>query len=150
MLDMSAIPISLKPFFQEYDISKFTSENDSHTIRVHKNITSLSSVIASRYLAKQSPYCERDCFVGKCTLLAMTEVINLHTIIERVLQFENRVEIKWLFSTYSNQMVIDWIKEFGKDKLPQPHLNFWQIVLEIDNTKTNKEKITSIKIYCAE
>ena len=102
MPDMSAIPISLKPFFQEYDISKLTSENDSHTI------------------------------------------------IERVLQFGNRVEIKWLFRTYSNQMVIDWIKEFGKDKLPQPHLNFWQIVLEIDETKFNKKEKSSIKVYCAE
>lgn len=80
---MNVIPLSLKPFFQEYDIAKLTPEKDSHTI------------------------------------------------IERVLQFGNRTEIKWLFNTYSHQMVIDWIKQFGKDKLPQPHLNFWQIVLGI-------------------
>jgi hypothetical protein len=82
---MSAIPISLKPFFQEYDIFNLSAEKDSHTI------------------------------------------------IERVLQFGNREEIKWLFGTYSNKNIIEWINQFGEDKLPQPHLNFWQIVLDIKN-----------------
>ncbi|KXK15833.1 MAG: hypothetical protein UZ14_CFX002000270 [Chloroflexi bacterium OLB14] len=80
---MSAIPISLKPFFQEYDINKLSAEKDAHTI------------------------------------------------IERVLQFGNRQEIKWLFSTYASKSIIEWINQFGEDKLPQPHLNFWQIVLDI-------------------
>lgn len=80
---MSVIPVSLKPFFQEYDITRLTPEKDAHTI------------------------------------------------IERILQFGNRAEIKWMFNTYSNQTIIDWVKYFGKDKLPQPHLNFWETVLEI-------------------
>lgn len=54
-----------------------------------------------------------------------------HTIIERTLQFGNRAEIRWLFETYSREQIISWVKQFGKDKLPQPHRAFWQIVLEV-------------------
>jgi len=54
-----------------------------------------------------------------------------HTIIERALQFGNRTEIKWLFTTYSTEQITAWIKRFGKEKLPQPHRIFWQIVLEV-------------------
>lgn len=53
-----------------------------------------------------------------------------HTIIERTLQFGNRSEIRWLFTVYSQEQIAAWVRQFGKDKLPQPHLVFWQIVLE--------------------
>jgi len=52
------------------------------------------------------------------------------TIIERTLQFGNRSELRWLFNTYSRKQIVDWVEYFGKDCLPQPHLNFWQIILE--------------------
>jgi hypothetical protein len=53
------------------------------------------------------------------------------TIIERTLQFGNREEIRWLFRTDSREQVADWVRRFGTDRLPQPHLNFWQIILEL-------------------
>jgi len=53
------------------------------------------------------------------------------TIIERTLQFGNRSELRWLFTTYSRKQITDWVRRFGKDRLPQPHRTFWQIVLEI-------------------
>ena len=52
-------------------------------------------------------------------------------IIERALQFGNRAEIRWLFAQYPRAQIVEWIKRFGKDRLPHPHLDFWQIVLEI-------------------
>ena len=80
---MQSIPLSLAPFFQEYDITKLTPENNSHTI------------------------------------------------IERVLQFGNRAELRWLFTVYPSEQITVWVRQFGKDKLPQPHRAFWQIILEI-------------------
>ena len=80
---MQTIPSTLKPFFQEYDLSDLAAERDAHTI------------------------------------------------IERVLQFGNRAEIKWLFTTYSQRQISDWVRRFGGKKLPQPHRTFWQTVLEI-------------------
>jgi len=80
---MQPIPLSLAPFFQEYDIAMLNPQKDSHTI------------------------------------------------IERALQFGNRTEIKWLFTTYPQEQIAAWVRQFGKDKLPQPHRTFWQIVLEV-------------------
>jgi hypothetical protein len=53
------------------------------------------------------------------------------TIIERTLQFGNREELRWLFKRYSRQQIADWVRQFGIARLPQPHLNFWQIILDI-------------------
>lgn len=79
---MQPVPLSLAPFFQEYDIARLNPEKDAFTI------------------------------------------------IERTLQFGNRAELRWLFRTYPREQITEWIKHFGKDCLPQPHLTFWQIILE--------------------
>lgn len=53
-------------------------------------------------------------------------------IIERTLQFGNRMELRWLFAQYPRSQIVEWIARFGKERLPNPHRNFWQIVLEIN------------------
>ncbi|MEP7135085.1 MAG: hypothetical protein ABI904_09145 [Chloroflexota bacterium] len=80
---MQPIPLSLTPFFQEYDLTKLTPEQDSHTI------------------------------------------------IERVLQYGDRSEIRWLFEVYSNEKIATWVRRWGNEVLPEPHRTFWQTVLEI-------------------
>lgn len=55
-----------------------------------------------------------------------------HTIIERTLQFGNRAELRWLFSVYSQEQIALWVRQFGKDKLPQPHRAFWQLILDVN------------------
>ena len=52
-------------------------------------------------------------------------------IIERTLQFGNRLEIHWLFEQYSRTQIADWFKKYAKERLPNPHLAFWRIVLEV-------------------
>lgn len=54
-----------------------------------------------------------------------------HTIIERVLQFGNREEIRWLFLIYPRQQIIDWVQQWGNYALPEPHLTFWKLLLDI-------------------
>jgi len=81
---MQPIPLSLAPFFQEYDLARLNPKKDSFTI------------------------------------------------IERTLQYGNRSELRWLFATYPHAQITDWVKHFGKDRLPQPHRTFWQIILEIN------------------
>jgi hypothetical protein len=53
-------------------------------------------------------------------------------LIERALQYGNRVELRWLFAQYPREEIADWVKRFGKDRLPHPHIDFWQVVLEIN------------------
>jgi hypothetical protein len=54
------------------------------------------------------------------------------TIIERTLQFGNRVELRWLFAQYSRAQITEWVRNFGNDRLRNPHRVFWKIILEIN------------------
>lgn len=77
------IPLTLAPFFQEYDIARLNPQRDSATI------------------------------------------------IERTLQFGNRDELHWLFTQYTRLQISDWFRKYAKERLPDPHITFWRIVLEI-------------------
>jgi len=52
------------------------------------------------------------------------------TVIERTLQFGNREEIRWLFGRYPRKQILDWLREAGPERLPEPHLTFWKFLLE--------------------
>jgi len=53
------------------------------------------------------------------------------TIIERVLQFGDRQEIRWLFTVYPKQEIKEWVSRWGDEALPEPHRTFWKLVLGI-------------------
>jgi hypothetical protein len=61
---------------------------------------------------------------------------SVNTIIERVLQFGNRAEIRWLFSVYSRQQVAEWVRQWGQYALPEPHLTFWRLILNLPEAHT--------------
>lgn len=71
-------------------------------------------------------------FFQEYDLTQLTPEKDAHTIIERVLQFGNRAEIRWLFTVYSREQVEKWVKRFGDERLPQPHRTFWKLVLDIN------------------
>lgn len=52
------------------------------------------------------------------------------TVIERTLQFGSRAEIRWLFTQYSCGRIAAWVKAQGAERLPEPHLTFWILLLE--------------------
>ena len=54
------------------------------------------------------------------------------TIIERVLQYGNRTEIGWLFQLYPRSEIKKWIRQWGEYALPEPHLTFWNVVLDLE------------------
>ena len=53
------------------------------------------------------------------------------TIIERTLCYGTRSELNWLFMQYTRPQIAEWFKRYAKERLPNPHLTFWQIILEI-------------------
>ena len=57
------------------------------------------------------------------------------TIIERVLQYGNRAEIRWLFQVYPQQQITGWVRQWGDIALPEPHRTFWKLVLEISEVQ---------------
>jgi hypothetical protein len=52
-------------------------------------------------------------------------------LMERTLQYGNRTELRWLFAQYPRPQIVEWVKHYGKDRLPHPHIDFWLLVLEI-------------------
>ena len=58
------------------------------------------------------------------------------TIFERVLQFGNRDEIRWLFSVYPRQRVARWVQEWGGYALPEPHRTFWRLILDLPEAQS--------------
>jgi len=55
------------------------------------------------------------------------------TIIERVLQYGNRSEIRWLFQVYPRERIKAWARRWGAYALPEPHLTFWKLVLGVSD-----------------
>lgn len=54
------------------------------------------------------------------------------TIIERTLRFGTRAELGWLFDEFPRDQIRAWVVAWGKFALPEPHLSFWRLVLEIE------------------
>lgn len=84
MTNLHAVPSSLAPFFQEYNLVELNPQKDAATI------------------------------------------------IERTLRFGTRLELRWLFSEFSHAQIKAWIRAWGKFALPEPHLSFWRLVLELE------------------
>ena len=82
---MEAIPLTLAPFFQEYNFASLNPQHDASTI------------------------------------------------IERALRFGSRAELRWLFATYPRAQVAEWVEAWGRFALPEPHLAFWRLMLDIES-----------------
>ena len=54
------------------------------------------------------------------------------TIIERTLRFGNRTELHWLFNCYGQPRISAWIQDVGVYRLPERHLAFWCLLLDIE------------------
>ena len=70
-------------------------------------------------------------FLQEYELAQLNPQRDMHLLIERTLQYGNRSEVRWLFSIYTRAQIRAWVQRFGKERLPQPHRAFWQIILEI-------------------
>ncbi|GAB4537481.1 MAG: hypothetical protein Fur0018_28160 [Anaerolineales bacterium] len=57
------------------------------------------------------------------------------TVIERVLQFGSREEIRWLFRTYPRAEIRAWVERRGDLALPEPHRTFWRLVLGLEEAR---------------
>jgi len=52
-------------------------------------------------------------------------------IIERLLAYGNRAEIRWLFETYGVGRIRTWVEKDGERLLPQRRYELWRILLDI-------------------
>jgi hypothetical protein len=61
-------------------------------------------------------------------------------IMERTLRYGNRVELRWLFARYGRTAIADWIREMGAYRLPERHLAFWCLLLDIETVARPQRK----------
>lgn len=54
------------------------------------------------------------------------------TIIERILRYGNRAELRWLFQRYPRATIARWVKHWGCYALTGPRLAFWRLVLDVE------------------
>lgn len=70
--------------------------------------------------------------------LDLTTDANL--VIERTLRYGNRAELRWLFKLYGVARVAEWVRRLGAWRLPPRHLNFWVLMLELDDYERPPER----------
>ena len=52
-------------------------------------------------------------------------------VIERVLAYGDRRELRWLFDYYGRARVTDWVQRMGARRLPWRRYNLWCVLLEL-------------------
>lgn len=54
-------------------------------------------------------------------------------VIERLLAFGNRAEVRWLFDQYGVETIRRWVEENGSSRLPHNRYHLWCVLLKISN-----------------
>lgn len=52
-------------------------------------------------------------------------------VIERVLAYGDRRELRWLFGQYSRTQIAGWVKRLGARRLPWRRYNLWCVLLDL-------------------
>jgi len=66
-----------------------------------------------------------------------------HLIIERILAYGNRAEVRWLLDAFGRDQVCDWVTRSGINRLPGNRYHLWCFVFNLPE----KDKPTRIWRY---
>ena len=61
-------------------------------------------------------------------------------IIERVLAYGDRREVRWLLARYGRARVREWVERLGARRLPWRRHNLWCVLLELPPAKRPRER----------
>lgn len=56
-------------------------------------------------------------------------------IIERVLAYGNRRELRWLFDLYGRTRIADWVQRLGARRLSWRRYNLWCVLLDLPSAR---------------
>ena len=59
-------------------------------------------------------------------------------IIERVLAFGNRAEVKWLIETMGKKGIREWLVQSGRQRLPSRRYHLWCLIFDAPWTPSEK------------
>lgn len=66
---------------------------------------------------------------------------NGELVIERLLSFGNREEVRWLFNYYGQARVRGWLSEAGVRRLPRRRYRLWCVILSVAETSREPKPI---------
>ena len=97
----NVIPVSAKPFFQEYTFSKLDP-------REHASL-----------------------------------------VMERILAYGNRAEVRWVFDFYGVSQLQKWVSEDGLRLLPKHRYHLWCVVLDLAPDITSNKTIPVLNAWAS-
>ena len=97
----NVIPVSAKPFFQEYTFSKLDP-------REHASL-----------------------------------------VMERILAYGNRAEVRWVFDFYGVSQLQKWVSEDGLRLLPKRRYHLWCVVLDLAPDITSNKTIPVLNAWAS-
>jgi len=68
-------------------------------------------------------------------------------VIERVLSYGDRQELRWLFRRYGSALISAWLGRFGARRLPWRRYNLWCVILELPSAQRSRQKEQRIWPY---
>lgn len=60
-------------------------------------------------------------------------------VIERILAFGNRAEVRWLLQNYGWVAVKDWVRMAGEKRLPGRRYRLWCVLFDLQSRETTKK-----------
>jgi hypothetical protein len=76
------------------------------------------------------PHSLAPCF-QEYNLEALDPAQHSDLLIERVLAYGDRQELRWLFGCYGRARVGEWVRQSGARRLPRRRYNLWCVLLEL-------------------
>jgi predicted nucleotidyltransferase component of viral defense system len=70
-------------------------------------------------------------FFQEYNFSALDVQIHASLIIERILAYGNRAEVRWLFDVYGIEALRAWVRQDGERRLPQRRYELWRTLLDI-------------------
>ncbi len=62
-------------------------------------------------------------------------------IIERLLAYGNRAELRWMFERYGHARVKEWLAESGARRLPKRRYHMWCVLLDVPEDFSKRRQI---------
>ena len=70
-----------------------------------------------------------------------------HLIIERVLAYGDRRELRWLFDRYGRAQISDWVRRMGARRLSWRRYNLWCVLLDLPPARRLRSEAQRIWPY---
>ena len=70
-------------------------------------------------------------FFQEYSFATLDPIVHAPLVIERILAYGNRSELRWLFDTYGKACLKNWVAENGSRLLPARRYHLWCVLFEI-------------------